>query len=121
MGILPTGYIHPKEERAIRDLLRKRSQLVRQKTSNLLSIQNLMTRNTGTSLTGNCIKTLTAEALRDVLPTPDLALAGTSTLAVMRCVAEQIAAIAHAIKPESPCALPFDTYSPWPGLARPWP
>jgi len=37
-------------------------------------------------------------AMRDVLPTPDLALAVTSTLAVMRCVAEQIAAIEHAIK-----------------------
>lgn len=80
LGILPTGYIYPKEDRAIRDLLRKRSQLVRQKTSNLLSIQNLVTRNTGTALTGNRIRTLTAEAIRDVLPTPDLALAATSIL-----------------------------------------
>lgn len=96
--ILPTGYIYPKEDLAIRDLLRKRSQLVRQKTSNLLSIQNLVTRNTGTSLTGNRFKTLSAETIRDVLPTPDLALAATSTLAVMRCAAEQIAAIEQAIK-----------------------
>ena len=28
LGILPTGYIYPKAERALRDLLRKRSQLV---------------------------------------------------------------------------------------------
>ena len=98
LGILPTGYIYPKEDRAIRDLLRKRSQLVRQKTSNLLSIQNLVTRNTGTSLSGNRIKTLSAEAIRDVLPTPDLALAVTSTLTVMHCVADQIAAIEHTIK-----------------------
>src|ERR1700751_4537586 len=41
LGVLPEGYIYPKEERAVRDLLRKRSQLVRQKTANLLSIQNL--------------------------------------------------------------------------------
>jgi transposase len=27
LGILPTGYIYPKEERAVRDLLRKRSHL----------------------------------------------------------------------------------------------
>jgi transposase len=98
LGILPTGYIYPKEERAIRDLLRKRSQLVRQKTSNLLSVQNIVARNTGTSLTGNRIKTLTAEAICDMLPTPDLALAVTSTLTVMRCVTEQIAAIEHEIK-----------------------
>jgi len=30
LGILPEGYIYPKEERAVRDLLRKRGQLVRQ-------------------------------------------------------------------------------------------
>ena len=47
LGILPEGYIYPKAERAVRDLLRKRSQLVRQRTANLLSIQNLVTRNTG--------------------------------------------------------------------------
>jgi hypothetical protein len=37
LGILPDGDIYPKEERAVRDLLRKRSQLVRQRTANLLS------------------------------------------------------------------------------------
>ncbi len=59
LGLLPTGYIYPKEERAVRDLLRKRSQLVRQKTGNLLSIQNVLTRNTGQVLRGNQIKQLT--------------------------------------------------------------
>ena len=49
LGVLPQGYIYPKAERPVRDLLRKRSQLVRQRTTNLLSIQNLMTRNTGSS------------------------------------------------------------------------
>ncbi len=98
LDILPTGYIYPKEERAVRDLLRKRGQLVRQKTSNLLSIQNLVTRNTGTSLTGNRIKRLTEEQVHDFLPTAELALAVTSTLAVMRCVADQITELEQAIK-----------------------
>ena len=35
LGILPTGYIYPKEERAVRDLLRKRAQLVRCRTLQL--------------------------------------------------------------------------------------
>ena len=58
LGLLAEGYIYPKEERAVRDLLRKRGQLVRQKTATLLSIQNLLTRNTGVSLSGNRIKQL---------------------------------------------------------------
>jgi transposase len=36
LGVLPEGYIYPKEERAVRDLLRKRGQMVRQRTANPL-------------------------------------------------------------------------------------
>src|SRR5574341_133560 len=61
LGILSLGYIYPKEERPVRDLLRKRSQLVRQRTTNLLSIQNLVTRNTGSSISSNQIKILGVE------------------------------------------------------------
>lgn len=58
LGILKEGYVYPKEERAVRDLLRKRSQMVRQRTTQILSIQNLITRNTGLQLNGNKIKKL---------------------------------------------------------------
>src|SRR5436190_13450320 len=36
LGVLPEGYIYPKAERAVRDLLRKRAHLVRQHTANVL-------------------------------------------------------------------------------------
>jgi len=58
LGVLPQGYIYPKQERAVRDLLRKRSQLVHQRTGNLLSIQSQVTRNTGSSISANRIKAL---------------------------------------------------------------
>ena len=64
LGVLPQGYIYPKEERAVRDLLRKRSQLVHQRTANLLSIQNLVTRNTGSSIRSNRIKTQAKRSTR---------------------------------------------------------
>ena len=41
LGILPAGHIYPKQERAVRDLLRRRAFLVRQRTANLLSVKNL--------------------------------------------------------------------------------
>ena len=47
LGLLPTGHIYPKIERALRDLLRKRSQLVRHKTMVVLSLQSLLARLTG--------------------------------------------------------------------------
>lgn len=58
LGILPQGYIYPKQERAVRDLLRKRGQLVRQRTANVLSVQNLVARNSGARLSANVIKRL---------------------------------------------------------------
>ena len=56
LGILPTGYIYPTEGRAVRDLLRKRTKLVRQRTANLLSLQSLIERQTGCQLDANNIK-----------------------------------------------------------------
>src|SRR5690348_7566420 len=90
LGVLPQGYIYPKEERAVRDLLRKRSQMVRQRTTNLLSIQNLITRNTGSSLNGNRIKILNAQEVDELFANADLALAVKANLALMNCADEQI-------------------------------
>ena len=44
---LKEGFVYPRAERAVRDLLRKRAHLVKQRTQNILSIQNLTSRNTG--------------------------------------------------------------------------
>jgi transposase len=90
LGVLPQGYIYPKEERAVRDLLRKRSQMVHQRTANLLSIQNLVTRNTGSSIRSNRIKTLDSETVDALLPNPDLALAVKANLAMIQCADGQI-------------------------------
>ena len=98
LGILPQGYIYPKEQRAVRDLLRKRSQLVRQRTANLLSIQNLVTRNTGSSISANRIKVLRVEDVGSLLGNADCALAAQSNLWVLHCLEEQIGKLEQVIK-----------------------
>ena len=47
LGILPTGYICPREIREVRDLLRKRLGLVRERARNLTSVQNILARELG--------------------------------------------------------------------------
>ena len=47
LDILPTGYIYPKAQRAVRDLLRRRMQLVRLSAGRLISIQSQIWRSTG--------------------------------------------------------------------------
>ena len=88
LEVLPEGYIYPRAERPVRDLLRKRSQMVRQRTTNLLSIQNLLTRNTGSSLSAKRIKGLDVQQVDELLPNGDLALAVKANLSVM-CSAEE--------------------------------
>jgi transposase len=50
LGILPEGYIYPRESRGLRDLLRQRSRLVVQKTSLKHTLQQVYCNNTGVSL-----------------------------------------------------------------------
>jgi len=90
LEVLPEGYIYPRADRPVRDLLRKRSQLVRQRTTNLLSIQNLLTRNTGSSLSANRVKALDVQQVDELLAEPDLALAVKANLSVMSSADEQV-------------------------------
>jgi transposase len=65
LGLLPEGYIYPREARgAPRDLSRKRMQLVRCRTAQILSIENIMARQTGGRMSSNQIKRLSAEQAR---------------------------------------------------------
>jgi transposase len=98
LGILPTGYIYPRADRPVRDLLRKRSQLVRYRTSNLLSMNNLITRNLGFSVKGDRLKQLEEEDIDALMEDADLALAVKSNLKVMQCVDRQIKAIERTVK-----------------------
>ena len=77
LKILPKGYIYPKEERPIRDLLRKRGHLVRLRTSLILSLQNIVARNCGVRLSVNDAKRLKEDVVVPLLEAnDDLALAG---------------------------------------------
>lgn len=90
LGILPTGYIYPKEERAVRDLLRKRAQLVRCRTAQILSIQNLVSRNSGHGISTDEIRQLDEATIHQLCGGDGVrALALQSNLAVLRCLDEQ--------------------------------
>ena len=77
LGILPEGYIYPKEERPVRDLLRKRGHLVRLRTSLIISLQNILSRNIGRRVKVNDVKALQEDRISLLLEmNEDLALAG---------------------------------------------
>ena len=97
LGVLPEGYIYPKADRAVRDLLRKRAHFVRQHTANVLSVQNIMVRNTGLRFSVKRIREFTTKELKNLLPDAYQVLAITSSLAVLDCLSQQIKTLAKAV------------------------
>jgi transposase len=90
LGILPTGTILPPEQRAVRDLARKRMQLVRSRTSHILAVENITARQQGARISSNQVKQLTADAV-DQMPLPeDVALAIKTNVAVIATLSAQI-------------------------------
>jgi transposase len=77
LGILPEGYIYPKEDRPVRDLLRKRGHLVKLRTSLILSLQNIISRNNGFKMKANDVKALKTDHVAPFLEhNEDLAIVG---------------------------------------------
>lgn len=77
LGILPEGYIYPKEERSLRDLLRKRGHLVRLRTSLIISLQHIITRNCGIMVSVNDVKRLKEDRISPLLEdNEDILMAG---------------------------------------------
>lgn len=90
LGILPTGTILPAKHRAVRDLARKRMQLVRSRTNHILAVENITARQSGTRITSNEVKRLD-EAAVDQMPLPDdVALAVRANVAVITTLSAQI-------------------------------
>lgn len=98
LGILPTGYIYPKNQRAVRDLLRKRSMLVRQKTAHTLSVQSLYTRLTGRQASCRVVQ----RPLAETIYLPGLAdknrrLEMQASLQMLQALQQQITAIERMV------------------------
>lgn len=90
LNILPVGYIYPKEARAVRDLLRRRMQLMRQRTANLLSLGNQLTRVTGRQFGRKEIKEITAEQIAERIEDANVGSALKANLAVVQVLDTEI-------------------------------
>lgn len=93
MGILPEGYIYPKEERPLRDLLRRRAFLVRKKSSMLLSMHGAFECRTGTRVKTNDLKRWSIEDIDSAIGEPLSALGITCLIHPIQALTEQIKTI----------------------------
>jgi len=118
LGILPEGYIYPKEIRPIRDLLRKRTMLVRHRTAHVLSLQNMVNRNTGRKLKVNDAKRLGEEKISKLFEDGHLIMAVQSDKAVIDFFNEQIESIETVVQKEVKLWYPYEELLTVPGIGK---
>lgn len=90
LGILPTGYICPPGERGLRDLARKRLQLVRTRTAQLLAVQSGYTRATGGRIGAPAIKRLEAAGVQALGLDAEVGCAVAANVAVIQTLNAEI-------------------------------
>jgi transposase len=98
LGLLAEGYIYPREQRGARDLSRKRLQLVRYRTAQILSIEGMLMRQTGARMKSAAVKGLTAEQVEAFGFEPDVALAVEANRAVSQTLEQQIDAVEKRLR-----------------------
>jgi transposase len=119
LKILPEGFIYPKEQRPLRDLLRKRGHLVRLRTSLIVSLQNILARNIGAKMKTNHIKALKEDRVSPLLAADDdLSLAGRVSKDAIDSLTRQITAIEVVVEKKIELKKPYDLLSTMPGVGR---
>ena len=98
LNILPEGYIYPKEERATRDLLRRRLMFVRQRTAHILSLQSMIARNRGFTMSGNSIKQFRMEFVEQLFNSPHLVFTAKNNLKAIQFLGTIIENIEKEVK-----------------------
>jgi transposase len=118
LGILPEGYIYPKEDRPVRDLLRKRSFLVKQRTAHILSLQSMLEREKASRLRGNEIKSLRAEDIARIFREEHLVLSAQANRASIEFLGHHIKRIEKAVRKRVKLCKSFEYLLTVPGIGN---
>jgi transposase len=118
LGILPTGYIYPKEERPTRDLLRKRLHLVRHRTSHILSVKNILARSLGIGMRSKDVKELTDAHVKALFPDKEMRLAVMASVDLIRHLQENIDDIEKVVKKKVKLKEEFAKLLTMPGIGE---
>lgn len=118
LGILPTGTILPPEQRAVRDLARKRMQLVRSRTTHILAVENIAARQHGARISSNQVKRLTNEAIDQMLLPADVALAIKANVAVIATLSAQIDLLEKRLQERVGARVDYGLLTSAPGIGQ---
>jgi len=117
LKILPEGYIYPKMDRPVRDLLRKRGHLVQLRTALINSLQGIISRNCGCKLGANKIKATKTDYISPLLAgQEDLELSGGVSKDCIDFLTRKIREIENVVKNKMKLRKPFLGLQTIPGV-----
>jgi len=116
LNILKEGYIYPKEERPVRDALRRRLLFVRHRTAHILSLQSAITRNLSYKMSSRAIKRLDQSDADQLFDEPFLILAARNSISAIRFLRERIKEIEKAVKSHVKLRPEFEYLLTMPGI-----
>ena len=90
LGVLPCGHIYPREQRGLRDLSRQRMRLVQQRSRQIITIENTLSRERGAAMSANQVKRLSDDDVTGLGLREEVTLSLQALLAVMRVLDAQI-------------------------------
>lgn len=116
LGILAEGYIYPKEQRAVRDLLRRRLLFVRHRTTHILSLQSMVTRNLGYKLSNNEIKKLKEKDAKELFDSPNLIAMAQNSIVTIEFLSKVIKRIEKVVTSQVKIRKEFEILRTIPGI-----
>jgi len=100
LGLLPEGYIYPKEKRGLRELLRHRLGLVREQTRRILTMQSVIVRYDNVKLTATKLKNSDEEKLLSYVKDEKVKLVVQANYKILELVMTQISLLEAEILKE---------------------
>ena len=118
LKILRVGYIYPREARAVRDLMRRRMQLVQTRSAQLACMHTQFTRSTASSPSSDALKRMLPEELATLLEEPNVASGVRANLEVVGTLNREIARLEREIIEQVRLAAQFTPLLSIPGIGR---
>ena len=118
LGILPEGYIYPKDQRPTRDLLRRRLLYSQQRTAHILSLKSMTSRNIGETISTRAIKKLKPQDAHTLFDQEHLCLACSHALATIHFLSSQIKSIEKEVIKHAKIKPEFNSLLTMPGIGN---
>lgn len=117
-GDLHEGYIYPKADRPLRDLLRKRGMLVKSRTQHLLSLISLVNRHLGIQVKSDHVKRWGMKEFEQLFSDERLQLSGQSNLVVIKTLSAEIKKLEKSILEKGKLKKEFNVLRTIPGIGE---